>query len=214
MVGGGWRLAVGGGWRLAVGGGWRLAVGGGWRSAVGGGWRRLAVGGSWGRSLKAVLRKKKTGFLRAALPTTSTHPPTQKASSPHRRRASDHLQMTAPHPTPSRGNHCPLRGQGRVTQHPNHRPPTPQADGLEVCCCWEGTATPFPHGGGGVPAGGGGLPLAQGGDHPFLIQNPLHPAAPGNGFPWKPLNPYVRAYGGGGGAHHPKPMSYLPTNAA
>ena len=65
MVGGSWRLAVGGGWRLAVGnwrlaavGGWRLVVGGWWRLAVDGSWR-LAVGGPLGRSLRAVLSKKK-----------------------------------------------------------------------------------------------------------------------------------------------------------
>ena len=82
-VGGGWWLAVGGGWWLAVGGGWRLAVGnwrlvavgGGWRRLVAGGWWRLVVGGWWrlavdgswrlavggplGRSLRAVLSKKK-----------------------------------------------------------------------------------------------------------------------------------------------------------
>ena len=67
-TGGWWRLvAVGGGWRrlvvddwclMAVGSGWRLAVGGGWRLAVGGGWW-FAVGGPLGRSLRAVLNKKK-----------------------------------------------------------------------------------------------------------------------------------------------------------
>ena len=76
-VGGWWRLAVGGCWQLVVGGvvddwwlvavgGWRLAVGhrwwlaavGGWRLVVGGGWW-LAVGGPLGRSLRAVLNKKK-----------------------------------------------------------------------------------------------------------------------------------------------------------
>ena len=67
MVGGGWWLAVGGGWRLAVGGGWWLAVGGGWwRLAVDGSWR-LADGGPLGRSLRAVLSKKKIGPLRTAL---------------------------------------------------------------------------------------------------------------------------------------------------
>ena len=60
MVGGGWRLAVGGDWRLAVGGGWWLLV-------VDGSWR-LAVGGPLGRSLRAVLsKKKKSGLLRTAL---------------------------------------------------------------------------------------------------------------------------------------------------
>ena len=60
VVGGGWWLmAVGSGWQLAVGGGWRLvAVGGWWRLAVGGGWW-LAVDGPLGRSLRAVLNKKK-----------------------------------------------------------------------------------------------------------------------------------------------------------
>ena len=47
MVDGGWQ------W-LAVGGWWRLAVGGGW-------W--LAVGGPLGRSLRAVLNKKKSSSL-------------------------------------------------------------------------------------------------------------------------------------------------------
>ena len=37
-------------------------VGGWWRLAVGGSWR-LAVGGPLGRSLRAVLNKKKTWFL-------------------------------------------------------------------------------------------------------------------------------------------------------
>ena len=73
-VGGGWQLVMGGWWRLAAVDGWRLvAVGGGWRlAAVGGGWRRLAVGGSWriavggplGRSLRAVLNKKKIWSLK------------------------------------------------------------------------------------------------------------------------------------------------------
>ena len=61
-----WLVAVGGWRRLAVGS-WQLAVGGGWRRLVIGGWWRLAVGGSWrlavdgplGRSLRAVLNKKK-----------------------------------------------------------------------------------------------------------------------------------------------------------
>ena len=77
MVGGGWQwlavggwspLAVGGGWwRLVVGGWWRLAVDGSWQLAVGG-WQ-LAVGGPLGRSLRAVLsKKKKSGPLRTALP--------------------------------------------------------------------------------------------------------------------------------------------------
>ena len=52
------RVAVGGWWRLAVGGWRRLAVGGWWRLVVGGGWW-LAVGGPLGRSLRAVLDKKK-----------------------------------------------------------------------------------------------------------------------------------------------------------
>ena len=87
MVGGNWRLAVGGGWRLAVGnwrlaavGGWQLATGGWWRLVVvGGGWWRLAVDGSWrlavggplGRSLRAVLsKKKKSRPLRTPLVVT------------------------------------------------------------------------------------------------------------------------------------------------
>ena len=49
-----------GGWRLMVAGGW-------WRLAVDGSWR-LAVGGPLGRSLRAVLsKKKKSGPLRTAL---------------------------------------------------------------------------------------------------------------------------------------------------
>ena len=79
-VGGWWRLAVGGWQLVAVGGGcWGLVVGGGLQRLVVGGWwlvgfgsgRRLAVGGGWwrlvvgwGRSLRAVLNKKKTSFLR------------------------------------------------------------------------------------------------------------------------------------------------------
>ena len=62
---GGWRrlAAVGGSWQLVMGGWWRLAaVGGWWRLAVGGGWW-LAVGGPLGRSLRAVLNKKKSGPL-------------------------------------------------------------------------------------------------------------------------------------------------------
>ena len=56
---GGWGLVVDGGWQwLAVGGWSPLAVGGGWRLAVGGGWW-LAVDGPLGRSLTAVLNKKK-----------------------------------------------------------------------------------------------------------------------------------------------------------
>ena len=48
---------------------WRLAVGG-WRLVAVGGWR-LAVGGPLGRSLRAVLnKKKKSGPLRTALDTT------------------------------------------------------------------------------------------------------------------------------------------------
>ena len=59
VIGGWWRLAVVGGWWLVAAGGWRrLVVGGCWRLAVGGGWW-LAVGGPLGRSLRAVLNKKK-----------------------------------------------------------------------------------------------------------------------------------------------------------
>ena len=57
MVDGSWRLAVGG-WQLATGGWWRLVVGGWWRLAVDGSWW-LVVGGPSGRSLRAVLSKKK-----------------------------------------------------------------------------------------------------------------------------------------------------------
>ena len=65
MVSGGWQwLAVGGWSPLAVGGGWwRLVVGGWWRLAVDGSWR-LAVGGPLGRSLRAVLCKKKIWSLK------------------------------------------------------------------------------------------------------------------------------------------------------
>ena len=76
---GGWRLAVGGGWwRLVAGGGgwwwvaavggWGLVVDGGWQWFAVGGWRRLAVGGPLGRSLRAVLNKKKSSSLRTPLP--------------------------------------------------------------------------------------------------------------------------------------------------
>ena len=89
MVGGSWQLAVVGSWQLATGGWWRvvvvgggwwwLAAVGGWRLVVGGGWQWLAVsplagGGSWwlvvgvggplGRSLRAVLSKKKIWSLK------------------------------------------------------------------------------------------------------------------------------------------------------
>ena len=57
---------MGGWWRLAAVDGWRLVAVGGWRLSVGGGWR-LAVGGPLGRSLRAVLNKKKSGPLRIAL---------------------------------------------------------------------------------------------------------------------------------------------------
>ena len=75
VVGGGWWLVIGGWWRLAVVGSWRLVAAGGWRRLVAGGWWRLVVGGWWrlvvdgswrlavggplGRSLRAVLSKKK-----------------------------------------------------------------------------------------------------------------------------------------------------------
>ena len=54
------------GWRLAVGG-WRLVAVGGRRLVAVGGGRRLAVGGPWGLSLT----KKKSGFLKTALPSAS-----------------------------------------------------------------------------------------------------------------------------------------------
>ena len=63
MVGGSWRLVAAGGWRrLVAGGWWRLVVGGWWRLAVDGS-RRLAVGGPLGRSLRAVLSKKKKNLV-------------------------------------------------------------------------------------------------------------------------------------------------------
>ena len=66
-VGSSWQLVMGGWWRLVAVGGWRLAVGGGWwRLAVGGSWR-LAVGGPLGRSLWAVLNKKKIWSLKDRL---------------------------------------------------------------------------------------------------------------------------------------------------
>ena len=85
---GGWRLVVGGSWQwlavggwspLAVGGGWwRLVVGGWWQLAVDGSWR-LAVGGPLGRSLRAVLsKKKKSRPLRTPLPLAKSCP--QEAS--------------------------------------------------------------------------------------------------------------------------------------
>ena len=46
-----------------VGDGWQWLAVGGWRLAAGGGWR-LVVGGPRGRSLRAVLRKKKLGSLK------------------------------------------------------------------------------------------------------------------------------------------------------
>ena len=50
---GSWWWVVGGGWQWLAVGGWSLV-------AVGGSWR-LAVGGPLGRSLRAVLNKKKEG---------------------------------------------------------------------------------------------------------------------------------------------------------
>ena len=41
---------------------------------VGGSWWRLAVGGPWRRSLRAVLNKKKSGFLRIPLPSAEAAP--------------------------------------------------------------------------------------------------------------------------------------------
>ena len=84
VVGGGWWLVIGGWWRLAVVGSWRLVAAGGWQRLVAGGWQRLVVGGWWrlavdgswrlavggplGRSLRAVLsKKKKSGPLRTPL---------------------------------------------------------------------------------------------------------------------------------------------------
>ena len=55
-MGGWWRLAAVDGWRLVVVGGW-------WRLAVVGSWR-FAVGGPLGRSLRAVLNKKKIWSLK------------------------------------------------------------------------------------------------------------------------------------------------------
>ena len=72
-VGGWWLVAVGG-WRLVASGWWRLVVGGWWRLVVDGSWR-LAVGGPLGRSLRAVLskKKKKSGPLRTALLPPHNH---------------------------------------------------------------------------------------------------------------------------------------------
>ena len=67
VIGGWWLVAVGSGWQLAVGRRWRLAAVGGWQLVAVGGWR-LAVGGPLGRSLRAVLsKKKKSRPLRTAL---------------------------------------------------------------------------------------------------------------------------------------------------
>ena len=68
LVVGCWRqLAAVGGWGLVVDGGWRwLAVGRRWRLAIGG-WR-LAVDDPLGRSLRAVLHKKKSSPLTTPLP--------------------------------------------------------------------------------------------------------------------------------------------------
>ena len=57
-AGGSSQFVMGGSWQLAAVHGWRLVVVGGWRLAVGGSWR-LAVGGPLGRSLRAVLNKKR-----------------------------------------------------------------------------------------------------------------------------------------------------------
>ena len=45
-------------------GGWRLVAAGGWWRLVGVGSWQLAVGGPLGRSLRAVLKKKKPRFLK------------------------------------------------------------------------------------------------------------------------------------------------------
>ena len=64
VVGGGWWRLAPVGWGLVDDGGWQwLAVGGWWRLAVGGGWW-LAVDGPLGRSLGAVLNKKKSSPFR------------------------------------------------------------------------------------------------------------------------------------------------------
>ena len=77
-VGGG-RLAVGGWWWLAAAGGWGwwLMAVGGWQLVAAGGWQLVAVvvGGGWwlavdgplGRSLRAVLNKKKSSPLKTPL---------------------------------------------------------------------------------------------------------------------------------------------------
>ena len=58
-----WLVAIGG-WRLVEIAGWRLVVGGVWRQlAVGDGWL-AAVGGPLGRSIRAVLNKKKIWSLK------------------------------------------------------------------------------------------------------------------------------------------------------
>ena len=49
---------------MVVGGGWWLVIGGWWRLAAVGSWWRLAVGGPLGRSLRAILNKKKMRFLK------------------------------------------------------------------------------------------------------------------------------------------------------
>ena len=80
---GSWRLVAAGGWRrLVADGWWRLVVGGWWRLAVDGSWR-LAVGGPLGRSLRAVLgKKKKISSLKDPPATASTVTSTRFARQP------------------------------------------------------------------------------------------------------------------------------------
>ena len=113
VAAGGWRrLVAGGWWRLVVGGWWRLVVGGWWRLAVDGSWR-LAVGGPLGRSLRAVLSKKKKISSLKDPPGTVTN-----------------LPASTPPPTASRPDRPAPSPNTTITQLPtaNTQPPrTPRA---------------------------------------------------------------------------------------
>ena len=113
---GGWRLAVGGWWLVAVGSGWRLAVGGGWRLAIGGGWW-LAVGGPWGRSLRAVLSKKKFfGSLRTPVDHGHGHKEPKEGVALREICARIALRRSRPR---ARAGRSPARG-GALTTHHQH----------------------------------------------------------------------------------------------
>ena len=149
VVGGGWWLVIGGWWRLAVVGSWRLvAAGGWWLAAVGGSWR-LAVGGPLGRSLRAVLsKKKKSGPLRTAHPPVLQpilpRLPQSRPGIPHHcYQANPRLPpFTQPNPSPTHGvihmhppHHCDTMG-------PNKRGIAIAVRGavsLAQCVAWEST---------------------------------------------------------------------------